>query len=79
MTATAVHQETITVEPEYEWGVQYQTPEGFTDTSWGYQEDPRITGVVDEDNEIQVGGSWGFCEVLAVGRRQKSPEIWETI
>lgn len=65
------------VEPEYEWGVKYHAPGGVFHTDWGYSEDPRTTGVIDEDGEIEVG--MDYRAVIAVGKRVKTPEIWENL
>lgn len=64
------------VEPEYEWGVKYHAPGGEFRTDWGFNEDPR-TGFIDEDGEIEVG--LNYVRVVAVGRRVKSPEVWENL
>ena len=65
------------VEPEYEWGVKYHAPGGGFHTEWGFAEDPRTSGVIDEDGEIEVG--MDYRAVVAVGKRVKSPEVWENM
>lgn len=68
--------ENLTSPVEYEWGVQYYHAGKFR-TEWGFNEDPRTSGVIDEDGEIEVG--YDYCKVTAVGKRQKSPEEWVII
>lgn len=65
-----------TSEPEYEWGVKYRVGDGQHITNWGYEEDPRPTGVIDKDGEIEVG--YDYWKVISVGKRTKTPEVWET-
>lgn len=66
-----------TPEPEYEWGIQYHAPGGQFLTDWGYAVDPRTNGVIDEDGEVEIGSD--YRTVTAVGKRQKSPEVWEIL
>ena len=65
-------------EPEYEWGIKTHSAGGTVSTDWGYKEDPRTTGVIDEDGEVEVEGGY-YRLVLAVGKRLKSPEVWEEL
>lgn len=63
-------------EPEYEWGIRVHAPGGTFHTEWGFNEDPR-NGYIDEDGEVEIDNS--YRQVLAVGKRLKSPEVWENI
>jgi hypothetical protein len=68
---------------EFEWGVRYLKPEDDSEVElWGYSEDPRTNGSINQDNEIQV--EWKYCDwiyqtVVAVGKRPKPTATWETI
>lgn len=67
---------------EFEWGVQYETPDNTVVELWGYSEDPRTNGLINKDNEIQVEweyGDWIYQTVIAVGKRPKVTGTWETI
>lgn len=68
---------TTAVEPEYEWGVKYHAPGGEFHTDWGYSEDPRTTGVIDEEGDIEIESY--YHKAFAVGKRIKAPQVWEEI
>jgi hypothetical protein len=64
--------------PEYEWGVKYRSVwGGGLETVWGYDADPRTTGVIDEEGDIEINSY--YHPVVAVGKRVKSPEVWENV
>lgn len=65
-------------EPEYEWGVKLRSCwSGDSEIKWGYSEDPRLSGVIDAEGDIEINSY--YHEVIAVGKRLKAPEIWENI
>lgn len=66
------------VEPEFEWGVQFRSCwSGDLEVVWGYSVDPRTNGVIDEEGDIQLRSY--YHHVVAVGKRLKAPEVWETV
>lgn len=69
---------TTAVEPEYEWGVQYRSSwSAEFQAQWGYSEDPRISGVIDEEGDIEIESY--YHKAVAVGKRIKAPQVWEEI
>jgi hypothetical protein len=77
-TGAIVSENDETAEPKYEWGIQYYSfRTGEIETKWGYPEDPRTNGVIDDDSEVEVKKY--YHRVVAVGKRKKNPEIWEDL
>lgn len=69
---------TPAVEPECEWGVQYRSSwSAEFQAQWGYSEDPRTSGVIDEEGDIEIGSY--YHKAVAVGKRIKAPQVWEEI
>lgn len=65
-------------EPEYEWGVQYRSSwSAEFQTQWGYSEDPRTSGVIDEEGDIEIGSY--YHKAVAVGKRINVPQVWEEV
>ena len=81
MTHTHEDQSTPPVEPEYEWGVRYHDELDNIQEKWGYTEDPRTNGFIDKKAPFTwlylLDEGWADCEVLAVGKKVKTPVIWE--
>lgn len=82
MSANEKTQHTTTAQ-EFEWGVRYLKPEDDSEVElWGYEEDPRTNGSINEDNEIQTEwkyGDWIYQTVVAVGKRPKIKAKWESL
>ena len=76
MSSPTEQQPSAATEPEYEWGIRVHAPGGTFHTEWGFNEDPR-NGYIDEDGEVEINNS--YRQVLAVGKRLKSPEVWENV
>ena len=73
--------ESLTKEHDIEWGIKAVCPDnGIAVDQWGYKEDPRTTGLISEENYIELyGEGYGFYEVLSVGKRIKPSENWEAV
>lgn len=76
MSSTTENKPPASTELEYEWGIRTHAPGGTFHTEWGFKEDPR-DGYIDMDGEVEIDNS--YRRVLAVGKRLKSPEIWENV
>lgn len=65
-------------EPEYEWGVKYRSCwSGEVETLWGFSEDPQLSGVIDEERDIEIRSY--YHPVVAVGKRPKVAEVWTNV
>lgn len=71
---------TLTKGEVTEWGIKGITPSGNSFEHWGFREDPRTTGVLDDEGYIELNGSgYGFYQAFSVGQRIKTTEKWEAL
>lgn len=66
--------------PEYEFGVQYYGEGGTVLSYWGFAEDPRLSGVIDQFGNVEIDEDYSrsYHSVIGVGKRLRVPEAWET-
>jgi hypothetical protein len=62
-------------EPAYEWGVRYRAYDE-EQTLWGFYEDPTLSGVIDEEGDIEISSY--YHPVIAVGKRPVGSEVWNS-